>query len=85
MNKPTLLSPWFVVVKYEEDVTEDSKYCLLPEWYIAQEGDNPTWSFDRKQAMLFNSIHSAHRVALAEGAYVIVVADEKDLKEYRDA
>lgn len=80
MNKPTLLSPWFVVMRYRS-------LAMLgqTEWYTSAEDAEEVWSEDRKQAMLFNSIHSAHRVARAEGAYAIVVATEEDLKEYRDA
>lgn len=78
MSKPTLLSPWFVVMLFHTDGG------ML--WYTEEELDNgltPNVTRDRTEARLFNSLHSAFRVAEANGAYCVVVADEASLKEYR--
>ena len=80
MSKPTLLSPWYVVMRYRS-----LSHLGQTEWYTSAEESEEVWDENRKKAMLFNSLHSAHRVARAEGAYVIVVASEDDYKEYRDA
>jgi len=79
--KPTVLSPWFVVtrrvVRQEDCVTE------VQVWYVAADDGESPWSDDRTHAMLFNSLHSAHRVARASGGDVVVVVDEVDHAEYR--
>ena len=81
MSKPTVLAPWYVVTRQRDDFPPyEAPY---PVWYVAQEGDTEPWSSDRTKAMLFTSLHSAHRVARASGAYVVVLVDEKDYNEYR--
>lgn len=81
-TKPTILSPWFVVsrMRSEQDKERDGDVAIN-EWYTCD--DEKVWSTDRKQAMLFNSLHSAHRIARADGAHVVVVVDETDHAEYR--
>jgi hypothetical protein len=78
MSKPTLLSPWFVVVRRGDGLTTP-----LFEWYKDGEDEGEQWTADESQARLFNSIHSAHRVARAGGGYAVLVADEEALKEFR--
>jgi hypothetical protein len=83
---PTILSPWFVVIRYDNVYAENSngqQIAWIPQWYTAQNGDEPPWSKDRKHAMIFNSLHSAHRVAQGCGGYVVAVCDEEDHAEYR--
>lgn len=80
VSKPTLLSPWFVVTRFRT-----LSHLGQQEWFTSSEDAEEIWSEDPKKAMLFNSIHSAHRVARAEGAYAVVVANEDDYKEYRNA
>ena len=80
MSGPTILSPWYIVVR--PSVRTETEGMFL--FYTSQdESAENVWSSDRKKSMLFNSLRSAHRVARAEGAYVVVVVDETDLKEYR--
>ena len=79
MSKPTILSPWFVVTKFEYYASEPCKQ----EWYTEAAEEDGQWTDNRTQARLFNSIHSATRVARAAGAYAVVVPDEEALHEYR--
>ncbi len=79
MSKPTVLSPWFVVTKLEYHASEPCRQT----WWTSQAEEEDSWTDDRKFAMLFNSLHSAHRVARAGGGYVVAVVDEEDWKEYR--
>lgn len=86
MSKPTILSPWFVVMVPVHGC--DSKGNAIDDitrvtWFTEAEGDETQLTDDRTQARLFNSIHSATRVARAAGGYCVVVADEEALKEYR--
>lgn len=85
MSKPTVLSPWFVVVRMELGDTADDVLTSMYQckWYTAPEDEDDVFVGDRKRAMLFNSIHSAHRIARASNGYVVAVVDEEDLKEYR--
>lgn len=80
MSKPTPLSPWFAVLHLDEDPVAEE---YIPEWYIDGEVGEPTFTNDVTQARLFNSIHSATRVARAVGGYAVVVIDEEALKEFR--
>jgi hypothetical protein len=82
MSKPTILSPWFVVVRIEDDGTVSGDY-LPPKWYTESEGDEEQFTTDETKARLFDSIHSAARVARATAGYAVVVADEEALKEFR--
>lgn len=82
MSKPTILSPWFAVLRYESDGTVSGDY-KSPQWYMDAEAEDEQWTTDESKARLFNSIHSATRVARAGGGYAIVIADEEALKEFR--
>jgi len=82
VSKPTILSPWFAVLRYESDGTVSGDY-LPPQWYRDAEAEEDQWTFEPNEARLFNSIHSAFRVAQAAGGYAVVVADEAALKEFR--
>ena len=82
MSKPTVLSPWYVVVRNRDDGSISGDY-RPPEYYVSQQNAEEPWSTDSKQAMLFTSLHSANRVAKGAGAEVRVVVDEEDLKAYR--
>lgn len=82
MSKPTILSPWFAVVRMEDDGTVSGDW-KPPQWYREAEQEEEQWTTDETEARLFNSIHSATRVARAAGGYAIVIADEEALKEFR--
>lgn len=82
MSRPTILSPWFVVMRIRDDGSVSGDY-LPPEWYREAEEGEEQFTADESQARLFNSIHSATRVARATGAYCVVVPDEEALKQYR--
>jgi hypothetical protein len=69
-------------MRIRDDGTVSGDY-RPPEWYLESEDDLGQFTTERDQARLFNSIHSANRVARATGAYAVVVADEEALKEYR--
>jgi len=78
--RPTPLSPWFVVMRLcEDNVAEE----YVPEWWSDDDEDGGHWTPERTEARLYNSIHTAYRVASAGGAWAVVVADEEALKEYR--
>lgn len=79
MTRPTPLSPWFVVTLLEEYASEPCRQ----RWFQDTEVEGEQWTDDRTHARLFNSIHTAIRVAAANGAYAVVVGDEEALKEYR--
>jgi hypothetical protein len=80
VSAPTPLSPWFVVLRLrEDDVAEE----YVPEWYSETDPDEDCFAADRTKARLFDSIHTAARVARATGGYAVVVVDEESLKEYR--
>lgn len=81
MSKPTPLSPWFVVMKIADgDRQVDTGEFF--QWYTEADGEQG-WSLDRTRARLFNSLGTAYKVALASGAYVIALATEEALKEFR--
>lgn len=82
MSKPSVLSPWFVVMKIEDDGTISGDY-KAPSFYTEVEEGEEMWDTDPSKARLFNSIHSASRVARAGGAYCVAVTDEDGLKEFR--
>lgn len=82
MSKPTPLSPWFAVVRIRDDGSVSGDY-LPPEWYREAELEEEQWTKDESEARLFNSIHSATRVARAAGGYAVVIVDEEALKEFR--
>jgi len=74
---PTLLSPWFVVQKF---ATLSHLGCA--QFYTAMDDGNTTFVEDENKAMIFMSLHSAYRVAQAEGAHVRVLASADDVKEF---
>jgi len=82
MSKPTLLSPWFAVVRIRNDGTVSGDF-LPAEWYRDAEDEGDQWTPYTADARLFNSIHSAFRIARAGGGYAVVIADAEALKEFR--
>jgi hypothetical protein len=82
VSKPTILSPWFVVMRLTAgDRQVDTGEFF--EWYMSQDEDEEPWTTDRMRARLFSSVHDAHRVARASGGYVVALCDGEDLSEYR--
>lgn len=83
---PTLLSPWFVVVRQQAVASNDPLVNGATELgYWTTDGETAGgWSRNRHQAMLFMSLHSASRVAEAEpGSLVVALYNKAVLKEYR--
>lgn len=77
MTYPTLLSPWYVVVRTRY-LDEGYEY-----WTTDGEGKD-SWSSYPKQAMLFMSLLAAARVATADGiAEVRVIYSKESLEEFR--
>lgn len=76
MSFPTVLAPWFVVQRLHGPVAD-------MQYYRTDEEGKPLWTEDQNEAMLFMSLHSAHRVAKAVAAEVRVLADRDDLLEFQ--
>lgn len=83
MSYPTVLAPWFVVFRIFYSVMDDSGFHRV--YYSVNEEDNPVWTELPKNAMLFMSLHSATRIAQAEGtgAEIRALASKNDLAEFR--
>ena len=73
MNYPTVLSPWFAVQRL------DKKGKL--EYYHSVEDGEPFRS-TKGTSMLFTTLQSASRVALAEVAEVRVIFDKDGANEF---
>lgn len=72
-NGPGILNPWFVVQKLNEN-----RHMVF--FHSVDEGD--PFSPIKGTALLFMSLHSASRVALAEAAEVRVLFSNDDAKEF---
>ena len=81
MSFPTVLAPWFVVQR----LRPGDQLLDYPPIQYYQESDEgmPMWKDDPNSAMIFMSLHSAHRVARATASEVRVLVDKDDLKEFR--
>lgn len=79
--KPTLFSPWYVVVRYDPVYAEAiGTNAYVPEYYAANEGS--LWSTDKGNAFIFQHLMSAAAVASASGAQIIVLPDEKSTEGF---
>ena len=68
-GNPSLLAPWYVVMK------------AGPLYFSTVDETNP-FTKHKEKALLFMSLHSAHRVAEAEEAMIRVLVTDKHLKEF---
>lgn len=88
MTYPTLLSPWFVVIRYriETDPPErtDEGLYHAPE-YWSTDGEGPrAWTRNPKQAMVFMSLHTASRIAATDDdSAVVAIYDKETYWKYR--
>jgi len=81
---PTILGPWFVVLReHRGPTTYDDDVILGMEYYTAIDGGASTaFQTDPKQALLFMSLHAASRVAAAEVAWVRVLTTKEEAAEF---
>lgn len=83
MSFPTILGPWYVVQRLFRDPHSSNPDGVVPEYYTAREDDAVAiFQKDPKRAMLFMSLASAARVALAEGAEVRVLTSKEEAQEF---
>jgi len=88
MSFPTVLSPWFVVQRFNwGDETGHNGPPIDPhmEYYTSAEDDlsGPALFFnDPKRAMIFASLQQSTRVALSEGAHVRVLTSKEEADEF---
>jgi hypothetical protein len=52
------------------------------EYYTSMEDGEGTWQTDPKRALLMMSLHSASRIAAAEGAQVRVLTSKEEAEEF---
>ena len=76
MSFPTVLAPWFIV-------QQPAKLDGGMRYYRTDEEGKNVWTENAHEAMLFMSIHSAHRVARATAGEVRALCDKDDLIEFR--
>jgi archaeosine-15-forming tRNA-guanine transglycosylase len=81
MSSPTVLAPWFVVQRRFKEVNSFEPEVM--QYYRTDEEGSTLWTENPNEAMLFMSLHSAHRVAQATATEVRVVVDKNDLAEFR--
>ncbi len=81
MSFPTVLGPWFVVQRLRDIDTVHSDAVEM-EYYTSQDDGGPTWTRDRKRAMLFMSLGAAARVAAGEVAQVRVLTTKEEATEF---
>jgi hypothetical protein len=73
---PTVLAPWYVV-------QQPAKLDGGTRYYRTDDEGNTIWSENQNDAFLFQSLHSAYRVARATAGEVRVLCDKTDLTEFR--
>lgn len=89
MSFPTVLSPWYVV--WQPAVESVGGLATEAQYYEQRAADDPEgllfsvsgWTKNPREAMLFMSLHSAARVAHAEGAQVRVLTTKEEADEFR--
>lgn len=75
MTKPTVLSPWYVVIR---------KDCSDLQYFTSAESEtDDVMSYDAEDAMVFLNLRSASRAALAVGGWVRVLTTEEEMREFR--
>lgn len=79
MSYPTVLGPWFVVQRLNHNGLDQPVYV---EYYTALDEGVSEFQQDKKRALLFSSLHSAARVASAEGAEVRVLSSKEEAEEF---
>lgn len=82
MSYPTILGPWYVVQRLVSNAHRREVEAEFIEYYTSMEEGEETWTPDTKRAMIFMSLHSAVRVAAAEGAHVRVLTSKEEADEF---
>ena len=81
MSRPTVLGPWFVVQRLKDDGSVSGDYVGM-DYYTAMADGTTTFSMDKHRTLLFMSLASAARVAIAETAEVRVLTTQEDAAEF---
>jgi hypothetical protein len=87
MTHPTVHSPWFIVFRQQVDGKREYYIADLEIPVVDPEATvlRPLvgFSLNPYEAMVFLNLNNAARVARAEGAEILVLSNEDDLKKYR--